>query len=128
MELNQVTLPCTDYEESVRFYREMGFRQIVANPPNYARFECESGATFSLQRVESVDVPSDIVIFFEVEDVDSVVQELLTAGIVFESKPTDQGWLWREANLRDPAGNMLCIYHAGENRRFPASRLKEGAV
>ena len=40
MELNQVTLPCTDYEESVRFYREMGFRQIVANQPNYARSAC----------------------------------------------------------------------------------------
>lgn len=128
MELNQVTLPFTDYEESVRFYREMGFLQIVASPPKYARFECESGATFSLHRVEAVVVPSDIVIFFEVEDVDSVVQELLTAGIAFESKPTDQGWLWREAKLRDPAGNMLCIYHAGENRRFPRWRLKEGAV
>ena len=128
MELNQVTLPCTDYDESVHFYREMGFRQIVASPPNYARFECECGATFSLHKVESVVAPSDIVVYFEVEDLDSVVQHLLDAGIVFESKPTDQRWLWREAYLRDPTGNMLCIYHAGENRRFPPWRLIEGAV
>jgi hydroxymethylpyrimidine/phosphomethylpyrimidine kinase len=35
----------------------------------------------------------------------------------------DQRWLWREAYLRDPAGNVLCIYHAGTNRRFPPWRI-----
>jgi len=27
------------------------------------------------------------------------------------------------APLRDPDGNELCLYHAGENRRFPPWRL-----
>jgi hydroxymethylpyrimidine/phosphomethylpyrimidine kinase len=34
-----------------------------------------------------------------------------------------QSWLWREAWLRDPAGNAVCLYHAGANRRFPPWRL-----
>ncbi|WP_345421203.1 VOC family protein, partial [Halioxenophilus aromaticivorans] len=48
MNMNQVTLPVSEMEESVDFYRRMGFLQIV-DTPHYARFVCpEGGATFSL--------------------------------------------------------------------------------
>ncbi|MDH3811648.1 MAG: VOC family protein, partial [Gammaproteobacteria bacterium] len=30
---------------------------------------------------------------------------------------------WREACLRDPAGNVICIFHGGENRRYPPWRV-----
>jgi catechol 2,3-dioxygenase-like lactoylglutathione lyase family enzyme len=36
MDLNQVTLPCTDLQASVRFYTRLGFKQIVSSPPRYA--------------------------------------------------------------------------------------------
>lgn len=123
VELNQVTLPCTDYEESVQFYRRLGLRQIVDSPPRYSRFETVSGTTFSLHKVETSTGASEVVIYFEVEDVDERVRDLERQGFKFESEPTDQIWLWREAYLRDPAGNMLCIYHAGESRRFPPWRV-----
>jgi hydroxymethylpyrimidine/phosphomethylpyrimidine kinase len=48
-----------------------------------------------------------------------------TKGIVFDSGPTDQRWLWREAWLTDPAGVKLCLYRAGEMRRFPPWRLAD---
>ncbi|MEO1522796.1 MAG: hypothetical protein AAFU78_18740 [Cyanobacteria bacterium J06633_2] len=41
----------------------------------------------------------------------------------FDSEPTDQPWLWREAHLRDPDGNRLILYHAGEYRKNPPWRL-----
>lgn len=128
MELNQITLPCVDYEQSVRFYRGLGLRQIVDSPPDYARFETESGTTLSIHKSErGADTP-DVVIYFEVEDVDARVRDLESAGFKFQSAPMDQVWLWREAYLRDPAGNLLCIYHAGENRRFPPWRIGGDAV
>jgi hydroxymethylpyrimidine/phosphomethylpyrimidine kinase len=34
-------------------------------------------------------------------------------------------YLWRVARLRDPAGNRIQLYHAGENRRFPPWRVKD---
>jgi len=46
------------------------------------------------------------------------------AGVTFESGPCDQPWLWREARLRDPDGNAICLYWAGPNRRFPPWRLR----
>jgi catechol 2,3-dioxygenase-like lactoylglutathione lyase family enzyme len=123
MDLNQVTVPCADYAASVAFYRALGLRQIVANPPDYARFECpEGGSTISLHRVETPPA-AGVVVYFEVPDVDAALDTLREAGITPESGPTDQPWLWREALLRDPAGNPVCLYHAGRNRRFPPWRL-----
>jgi catechol 2,3-dioxygenase-like lactoylglutathione lyase family enzyme len=124
MNLNQVTLPCLDIERSSVFYRALGFTQIVSSPPHYARFECAAGgATFSLHRVDSLAPGPGIVVYFECEDLDARVRQLSTQGFVFDSAPTDQAWLWREAYLRDPDGHVLCLYHAGDNRRYPPWRL-----
>ena len=49
---------------------------------------------------------------------------LKAAGLVFEREPIMQTWLWYEAWLRDPAGNALCLYHAGGNRTHPPWRLE----
>jgi len=126
MDLNQVTVPCLDLEESVDFYRRLGLRLIVHDPSKYARFECPPGnSTFSLHLADRVDSASAPVVYFEIEDLDRRVKELEAAGLVFESQPRDQPWLWREAYIRDPAGNRLCLYHAGPNRLFPPWRLPE---
>ncbi len=126
MNLNQVTVPCADLAESVAFYRALGLRQIVSNPPDYARFECPvGGATFSLHRVAQPPRDAGVVVYFELEDLDAKVRELEAAGIRFESEPRDQPWLWREAYLRDPAGNLICLFHAGANRRNPPWRIPE---
>jgi len=125
MDLNQVTVPCTDYEASVRFYKALGMRQIVDSPPRYARFETAGGATLSIHQTDAAAAGSGVVIYFEVDDVDETVKRLEENGILFEAPPLDQAWLWREAYLSDPAGNRLCIYHAGENRRYPPWRLAE---
>jgi hydroxymethylpyrimidine/phosphomethylpyrimidine kinase len=63
------------------------------------------------------------VLYFEVDDVDATVRRLSKDGIVFATEPADQTWLWREARLYDPAGNQLCIFHGGANRRYPPWRL-----
>ena len=122
MNLNQVTLPTTDLPRAVAFYQRLGLRQIV-DSPHYARFECpDGGATFSLHVAEQV-APSEAMVYFECEDLDERVARLREEGVAFESGPEDQRWLWREARLRDPDGNRLCLFHAGENRRFPPWRV-----
>jgi len=123
VDLNQVTLPCRDLGVSVEFYLKLGLNQIVASPPEYARFECPSGATLSLHRVDAESDGPRPVIYFEVEELDARVERLRAAGLAFDVLPQDQPWLWREAYLRDPYGNVLCLYYAGLNRRFPPWRL-----
>jgi catechol 2,3-dioxygenase-like lactoylglutathione lyase family enzyme len=123
MDLNQVTLPCNDYQKSVDFYLLLGLRQIVDSPPRYARFETESGTTLSIHLTDTAAISQGTVVYFEVSDVDAEVQRLRDAGLEFDGAPADQRWLWREACVADPAGNLICIYHAGENRRFPPWRI-----
>ncbi|MDQ3510521.1 MAG: VOC family protein [Pseudomonadota bacterium] len=123
MNLNQITLPALDIAASVAFYRGMGFLQIV-NSPHYARFECPEGdATFSVHAVDSVPADSGVVVYFECEALDEQVRDLEAAGYRFSKLPTDERWLWREARLTDPSGNVLCLYQPGDNRRNPPWRM-----
>jgi catechol 2,3-dioxygenase-like lactoylglutathione lyase family enzyme len=124
MNLNQVTIPSTDVSASAEFYRRLGLRQIVETSPDYARFECPEGeATFSIHRVERVANGSGVVVYFECAELEGVVEKLKAAGVRFDSDPQDQRWLWREAYLHDPDGNVICLYHAGPNRRHPPWRI-----
>ena len=120
--LNQITVGCTNYASSVTFYRALGLQQIVDSPDNgYARFEAANGATFSIHA--SDDVSAGTVVYLESQRLDAWVNELVSEGFAFEQMPRDEDWGWREARLLDPAGNMICLYSAGENRRYPAWRI-----
>src|SRR5215831_20474259 len=117
MNLNQVSLPTTNVDYSAAFYRRLGFTQIVSSPPTYARFECPLGeSTFSLHQVVAVAEGAGVIVYFECADLDAHYQRLVSNGVVFDSPPTDQPWLWREAYLRDPDGNVICFFSAGKNR------------
>lgn len=123
MNLNQVTLPAHDVAASASFFRAMGFTQIV-DTPHYARFECPVGeSTFSVHHVDVAPSDSGAVVYFEVEQLDEKVRELEARGVRFLHGPTDERWLWREARLRDPSGNVICLFWAGENRRYPPWRI-----
>ena len=126
MQLNQVTLPAVDVETSVEFYRGLGLRLIVRALPRYARFECpDGGSTFSLHQVSKRSDPSDAVVYFECEDLDAKVLHLQANGYAFSQEPKNENWLWREACLSDPSGNVICLFWAGENRRSPPWRVLE---
>jgi hydroxymethylpyrimidine/phosphomethylpyrimidine kinase len=124
MRLNQVTLGCLDYEASAAFYEALGLLRIVDAPPRYARFETPTGETLSIHAADAVQ--STTTIYFELDDLDAAVARLEAKGLVFDQRPQDESWLWREARLRDPAGNIICLYHAGANRRFPPWRIAPG--
>jgi len=120
--LNQVTVPARDLAASERFYRLLGLRQVVRASPRYARFETEGGATFSVATDKDYTAP---VVYFECGDLDVTVAYLQQQGFKFEQEPKDEPWGWREARLRDPAGNAVRLYQAGEMRRFPPWRLDD---
>ncbi len=117
---NQVTLPATDHAESRAFYRALGLTPIVDDGARYARFESPGGTTLSIEAAD--EIGGRPLIFLEVADLDAAVAAARAQGIAV-ADPVDQRWGWREARLTDPAGNALCLYTAGENRRFPAWRL-----
>ncbi|KUJ84453.1 glyoxalase/bleomycin resistance/dioxygenase family protein [Microbulbifer flavimaris] len=123
MNLNQVTLPVRDMAEAAAFYRRLGFVQIV-DTPHYARFEStDGGATFSLQ-LSDEKFHNGAVIYFELEALDTLVEELQHRGVEFAQLPQDMRWRWREAVLFDPSGNKVKLYWAGEDRLHPPWRTE----
>jgi hydroxymethylpyrimidine/phosphomethylpyrimidine kinase len=126
LRLNQVTVTGTNYERSVDFYRRLGLQQIVDSPENgYARFETAGGVTLSVQIDPEEKIIATTAIYLECDDLDQRVEQLARSGISFEHGPRNQPWMWREARLRDPDGNIIFFYKAGEHRRFPPWRVSE---
>lgn len=124
MTLNQVTLPSRDVARARDFYRKLGLRLVVDSSPRYVRLALpEGGATLSVELVEAPIAPPAPIIYFECDDLDDRVKALQAQGVAFERGPRDEPWLWREARLRDPDGNQLCLYRAGVNRLDPPWRV-----
>lgn len=125
MILNQVTIPSLNVERATEFYQKLGLHLIVDAMPRYVRFELPDGdATFSVHLVDEL-LPSGngIAVYFQNENLDTIVKKLQEKGVQFDLLPTDQPWLWREARLKDPDGNQLILYKAGENRKNPPWRI-----
>ena len=124
MNLNQITIPVRNVELSIEFYKNLGLKLIVKALPHYARFECPEGdSTFSLHEVKEASKESNIWIYFEVQEPDKYVEELISKGIKFDELPNDKEWLWRESRLKDPDNNQIIIYFAGNNRKSPPWRI-----
>ena len=124
MRLNQITVPSLDLEKSISFYEKLGLKLIVKALPHYARFFCpQNEATFSLHQVKQLPTGEGVYVYFECDDLDNDVNELIEKGIEFDELPNDKKWLWREARLKDSDGNQLILYYAGENRLNPPWRI-----
>ncbi len=128
MRLNQVTASARDLAASTAFYQALGLKLIVRSD-HYVRFECPDAdggepATFSLHVDPAASGVTQTTIYFEEGDLDATVARLKGQGLVFDSDPVDQRWQWREAYLRDPTGNVICLYSAPKTRRFPPWRLE----
>ncbi|MGX1931082.1 VOC family protein [Flagellimonas sp. 2504JD4-2] len=124
MNLNQVTVPSLNVENSITFYNTLGLQLIVKALPHYARFVCPDGnSTFSVHLVEELPKGEGISVYFECSDLDEKVAFLQARGIDFYEPPADRTWLWREARLQDPDNNHLILFFAGENRLNPPWRI-----
>lgn len=124
MNLNQVTIYTDKSTETVDFFQKLGLTLIVDSLPRYARLECPDGeSTLSIQHDESAHVSNNVVLYFECDELDSTVDKLKARGLKFDEDPSDRPWLWRQAYLKDPNGNKICLFHAGENRKNPPWRV-----
>ena len=125
MNLNQVTIYSEKPVETVEFFQKLGLKLIVDSLPRYARLECPDGeSTLSVNVADNVVVTNNVVLYFECDDLDAKVEELRSLGLVFDEDPTDRDWLWRQAYLKDPNGNRISLFYAGENRKNPPWRVK----
>ena len=129
LQLNQVTLGAKNMASSVSFYKNLGLTLIVNSAPRYVRFEFpippQGGepATLSLHSVtDEWEAPKDWpLIYFEVDDVAVFLE---TVGVKPLLPVETKSYAWTEADILDPAGNRIRIFHGGTTRRFPDWRVK----
>jgi catechol 2,3-dioxygenase-like lactoylglutathione lyase family enzyme len=128
--LNHVMLRSADVARALRFYEGLGLQRIVMEPgddgsPRYARLRCPDGdATLSIERgAAKDDGDGAVVIFLECDDLDQRVAALAASGYPIAARPETKPWLWREAELVDPDGHAVRLYHAGSYRQDPPWRL-----
>ncbi|MEO7673356.1 MAG: VOC family protein [Pyrinomonadaceae bacterium] len=125
MNLNQVTIYSEKPVDTVEFFQKLGLKIIVDSLPRYARLECPDGeSTLSVHVADDVVVTNNIVLYFDCENLDGTVEDLKSKGLVFDEDPTDREWLWRQAYLKDPNGNKICLFYAADNRKNPPWRVK----
>lgn len=125
MNLNQITTPSLNVNKAILFYQKLGLELIVHSNNHYARFVCNNGATFSIHQVEELPKGNGVWVYFEKDNLDEFVSNLIADDIQFEELPEDKPWLWREARLRDYDNNLIILYHAGANRLNPPWRISK---
>lgn len=124
MNLNQITLPSLNVEKAVEFYKLLGLRLIVDALPRYVRFECIDGdSTLSIHKVNELPKGEGITLYFEDDNLENIVTDLINKGLSFTQLPKDQPWLWREAHLEDFDGNKIILFKAGKDRKNPPWRI-----
>lgn len=124
MNLNQVTVPSLDVNKAILFYERLGLKLIVHSNSDYARFVCpDGGSTFSIHQVNELPKGEGIWVYFENEELDAVVEELIEKGMEFTELPNDKPWMWKEAHLYDPDGNKIILFKAGKNKENPPWRI-----
>ena len=90
------------------WYIKLGLELSSSEPEESAFFNTGNGALFAIHIAKTVG-QSEVGIYFEVEDIESLYEELLKDGIVFQGPPTKQPWGYICAWLRDPAGHQLAL-------------------
>lgn len=121
--LNQITVASRNLESSISFYEKLDFKVIVRTE-HYSRLENLNGFTLSIEILDENGQAGPTALYFEHSNLDLYISTLKDKGLVFENELEDKQWLWKEAWLRDPFGNRVCVYYAGSNRRWPPWRLK----
>jgi len=104
-----------NYQESRKFYRTLGFEEIVLDK-KMCLFKVNASLSFYLQDAYVKDWINNSMIFLEVEDVEECERELLSKNLtnnfrgVRISKIKNDDW-GREIFVHDPSG---VLWHFGQ--------------
>jgi len=125
LDMTHVRLLVSDMKACYRFYREvLGLEPLWGDGEGtYASFKAANVALALFQRqamagaAGTIDKPSRVesqdplALIFEVDDVDTAVQQLEQKGVRFVTQPQDRpDWGICTAHFRDPDGTLIEIY------------------
>ncbi|WP_273566382.1 VOC family protein [Maribacter halichondriae] len=104
-----------DYQESRKFYKELGFEEVVIDK-SMSLFKVNESLAFYLQNAYVKDWINNSMLFLEVDDLEQCQKDLMEKRLPEKFKGvrlTDiKTWDWgREIFMHDPSG---VLWHFGE--------------
>ncbi len=124
MKLDMIGLTVSNMAESIRFYRTLGWEIADPEPGEpYHEVTLPNGLRVSWNDVEMVKnidpewqqpVGQSMSMAFlcdSVEDVDARYAQIVDAGFVGRREPWDAFWGQRYAQVGDPDGNTVDLFH-----------------
>jgi catechol 2,3-dioxygenase-like lactoylglutathione lyase family enzyme len=115
-------LPTHDLDSARRFYGEtLGLKEVGEDPiENGVIFEAGGGSRLEVQQRDAFEPAAHTTLTFEVEDLESEVDDLESRGVHFEDYDgedlkTDAHHIAhmngaKAAWFKDPDGNVLCVH------------------
>ena len=107
------TLVVTDLDQAKTFYEAQLGLTLLEETPAGCRFGAGKGSQLSIRRGQT-PAGGLTVVHFEVEDIEAVVRDLTSRGVIFEEYETPKTVNFiaqfgpaRGAWFKDPAGNVL---------------------
>ncbi len=107
------TLVVTDLDQAKPFYEEQLGLTLLEETPAGCRFGAGKGSQVSIRRGQT-PAGGLTVMHFEVEDIEAVVRDLTSRGVIFEEYETPKTVNFiaqfgpaRGAWFKDPAGNVI---------------------
>ena len=107
--------------EARAFYEDVLGLKFVEDSPLALVFELQS-AILRIQKVDEVTATAYTALGWQVADIKTAVEELTTAGVIFEryeNLPQDDLGIWATADgsavawFKDPDGNLLSLAQLG---------------
>ena len=107
------TLVVTDLDQAETFYEAQLGLTLLEETPAGCRFGAGKGSQLSIRRGQT-PAGGLTVVHFEVEDIEAVVRDLTSRGVIFEEYETPKTVNFiaqfgpaRGAWFKDPAGNVI---------------------
>jgi catechol 2,3-dioxygenase-like lactoylglutathione lyase family enzyme len=115
------------YPDCFRFYRDVlgfepgfgdessGYADFATGDTTLALFDRSemAQAVGTSSKPADADIQDRIALIFGVDSVDQTYADLTGRGVTFITEPADRPeWGIRVAHFRDPAGNLIEIYHS----------------
>ena len=112
--VSYLEIPAIDVEQSAAFYESVFGWQIHRRDSGHASFDDRSGALIGRwDRGRPVSREPGLLPFIYVEHINEIVERIVTQGGHIVKPPYAEGNLW-VSTFRDPAGNLMGIWQAGD--------------
>ena len=111
--ISYLFLPAVDVHQSAAFYEQIFGWKITGRDTNHPSFDDGTGHLSGAWATDqAISREPGVLLYIYVDRIDEILQQIGTHGGEIVKEPYPEGNLW-VATFRDPAGNVIGLWHEG---------------